>query len=969
MTITTKSIPQNTVFTQTRQMVTLDTTGSLPAWRQQLHARGLSDAAITRAGIHPNKYGWVYPIAPDISAQRVKAFPGQPGPKYRWKPNKPSNARFYDPAGDLADHVTAAGGVLILASGEADVWACWSAGIYNVTCTLHGEGTIPPWLVDSLHTLKVQTVQIWPDCDPAGIHHAAKLRTALAESGIGLDVYALPFEMGSKGDLNTLLIDVGGDQFRAALDNCEPLTLPEPSHAPPKTARWETVPGEFNDLYERWCVDVVEPAAIRTWTIPPANGKNLSARNFSAPQREDRNPSAQWNYAVHGFKDYGAGGQFYSTKACAELLGLPPFEEWARRETPEIVKYNLSNRPVEVRTVEHFEGETLNYYRDGIPQQAIELLNGLHLNPWVHVERGDVPNLKPIVALWLAWHELVLTGQHDPHTPFGVAEMQTATGLSKAAIHNALKSNELVEFLFLYIETNTGGKETDLISRGPKATYYNFRPLGDLWSRFMNWIEPQLWRVLLMNQYPELPVEALAVDTLLIERRGATYDDIAAIDDRSQTIYDQHADQLADAIRYHGWQLNKWQRDYIYPAQPVPLRLPEGRTFRNVKELGDLLNELDMAANRGERKGKERYHIQDLTGRTAAAHRESCKRLNIARIPDYCSYPVKAGVDLLAQCENASREAYYRGRIKVIAANGETVTVSPGYARTFDYAIWLENNGPKGAMIQVWERSIEKREADLTETERAERDEISRRQAAISTRRRPATKPKPSPVDTWLNAQGEMRAELFDLLPIPQSAPKIYIDPAGEVYEVDNIWQGIIIQVRESHEQTSPADAETKAQNSTNGAEDSENGSTICGRWSAGGRGGPRRGIGRDQPGSAGGDHHRRYPGEDDHVDGAQTAFGIVITGPAANTPAMTDECLSASYPLAARDAPPAGACREGIPLWQFTGITEAAARQHACHCCGQPAAAQNLFGEWRCEAHWGVLGSAAGGKGGSDPG
>lgn len=95
----------------------------------------------------------------------------------------------------------------------------------------------------------------------------------------------------------------------------------------PGPARRDDLPVEYQTLYERWCVEVVEQAAIRAWDITPPNGKGLSRRNFSSPLREDRHPSAQWSYTAHGFKDYTTG-EFYNTIFCAALLGVQAWEDY-----------------------------------------------------------------------------------------------------------------------------------------------------------------------------------------------------------------------------------------------------------------------------------------------------------------------------------------------------------------------------------------------------------------------------------------------------------------------------------------------------------------------------------------------------------------------------------------------------------------------------------------------------------------
>ena len=766
-----------------------------PQWRAKLYARGINDLVIDRAGIRPDGCGWVYPISPDVTGQRWKAYPGQRGPKYLWKPSHPDNARFYDPAGDLADHVAAAEGVLVLAGGEADVWVLWSAGIYNTTCTLAGEGTIPPWFVDEMHRLKVVTVQAWPDCDNAGLNHARKISQALHGEGIALEVYALPYDLGSKADLNTLWDDQGRERgaFVAALESCAALELPDPVPDPDEQlVRHQPPPQEFADLYERWCVEVVETAAVRLWNIAPPNGEGWSQKNFSSPLRDDRNPSACWSYNAHGFQDFAAG-EFVNTQQVAEMVGC---QTWATFKLDHAADISKISEPVQAQIIECFIGEDLNYYPDGIPLKLIGLLNGLHNNRWVHIDKGDILNGGSFVALWAAWHELVIAGQQDPLEPFSITSISAATGLSYAAAQNAIDWGYFFEFLSPYIESNNNrGKETQK-SLGRPAQKFVFRSLREALLNFIGKLETLLWRALLITKYPDLPVEALAVDDLLI-KHGATLDDIAVIDDRSQPLYEDHGDQLYEAQKHLLWRLDEWRDNYIYPEDETPLRLPPGATFSNASQFRDLLNRLDFEQSGGER--KDRYKVADLTGRTLAAHRASCKRLDIATIPEYKPYPVRAVKPLVEQAQELSNDAYFRGRIDLYAPDGEKVKVSPGYAKSFDYEDWLTQHGGRdGSRFEVWERSIEKSEKSLTDIERGQRDDASDRQKAICSRRRRNTDPEPTQLEKWLIRQGEIRAGLFALQPVPRENAEIFIAQSGAVFERGDVWKAIISQVRVS---------------------------------------------------------------------------------------------------------------------------------------------------------------------------
>jgi hypothetical protein len=563
-----------------------------------------------------------------------------------------------------------------------------------------------------------------------------------------------------------------------------------PRRAEAKSKRYVDRQGQNTSLYEQYCLEV-EAAAIRAWDIPPANDRELSRNNFSSPLREDRRPSAQWNFTVHGFKDY-ATEEFYSTADCAELLG---FQTWKEYRDQHAHAGAAPARPTVVFEVKAFIGGGPNYYTDGVPLRVVELLNRLHINPWVRVDRGDVLSAKAFVALWVAWHQHVIAGELDPLQPVSMADLVRLTGLTKDTVRNALRFGEYGGFLSLYKES-TRGKESHQNRRGKPGTYYVFRPLKEAWQQFLSEMEPLMWRALLIEKYPDLPVEALALDDLLGPQFGVTNDDIAVIDDCSQPLYEQYENQLFAASQCLRKRVDTWIDWYIYPDETIPLRLPERATFRNVAEFGDLLNELDMMAHKGERRGNDRYEIQDLTGRTAAAHRDSNKRLGIASIPDYDEYPVRENVDLLTQCLNISETAYERGQIRICAPNGATIMVSQGCARTFDYHGWLlDNGGYKGAIIQAWERSREKLESRLTEEERAMRDDVSRRQANISARRSIGIEKKPSRVATWLVAQGEMRAPLFGLQRIQDSQhpPRVlHVGLQGNMLEPADIWPGII---------------------------------------------------------------------------------------------------------------------------------------------------------------------------------
>ncbi len=300
-----------------------------PFWKELLAKRGLSEAAITHFSITPRGEGWQYPIHPASAAKRWKAFDSSASPKYLWLPNKPDGIRFYDCDGGLHDEIAIAGGLLWLASGEADVWALWEGHIRNATCLFDGEARkMPSWLVPELDQLGVRELHLAPDRDQTGMRWVINVSRALSRTSIRIIMHKLPFPPRSKGDVGRLLVEVGSARLKLALG-----ALPAfkatfvPSDARRKPAFVQLrLPHFFSnqgDLYERWSVDIVEETAVRTWGISPPTRKGFS-KNFLCPFHEDRRPSAGWSYWTHGIHCFACG--YHTTHEVADLLGVPSWE-------------------------------------------------------------------------------------------------------------------------------------------------------------------------------------------------------------------------------------------------------------------------------------------------------------------------------------------------------------------------------------------------------------------------------------------------------------------------------------------------------------------------------------------------------------------------------------------------------------------------------------------------------------------
>ncbi len=301
-------------------------------WVELLGERGLSEGTIDHFQITPRGQGWEYPIHPFFDEKRWKAFDSSATPKYLWRPQKPDGIRFYDVDRKLRQRVMDADGLLWIASGEADVWALWEGGISNATCMFDGETrTIPDWFVPELEQLKVKQVHLAPDRDEAGTLFAAHICSALQDTGISAHVHTLRFRMGSGGDIGRLLVLLGAEHLKVVLERLpeEEVEVTSGGRKNHEAIYWQLplpkVLPDYRALYDQWCIEVVEEAALRLWNISPPNGKGFS-KSFRCPFHDDHHPSASWNYNTHGVHCFACGS--HGTREVADLLGVLSWRDY-----------------------------------------------------------------------------------------------------------------------------------------------------------------------------------------------------------------------------------------------------------------------------------------------------------------------------------------------------------------------------------------------------------------------------------------------------------------------------------------------------------------------------------------------------------------------------------------------------------------------------------------------------------------
>jgi hypothetical protein len=164
---------------------------------KRLAERRITPQTIQIFDIQPKGTGWTYPT-PD-GGRRWKNANSQTGYKYRWE-DGPKKATGYYYAFDLPQAIEQTGGACWMVSGEADVWAMRSGGVYHVFSS-YTESTIPPDLGDFCQRLGITNLLAAPDLDEQGTRWAGKLAAAMAKAGIDFTCHRLPQELGDKGDV------------------------------------------------------------------------------------------------------------------------------------------------------------------------------------------------------------------------------------------------------------------------------------------------------------------------------------------------------------------------------------------------------------------------------------------------------------------------------------------------------------------------------------------------------------------------------------------------------------------------------------------------------------------------------------------------------------------------------------------------------------------------------------------------
>lgn len=299
--------------------------------------RGLSEATLSLCNVravgadHAYGTGWLWDTytLTGVKAGRWKSASStrpdgvEKWAKYRWYPDKPDGASYFDPDGGLKDAIAANFGCLFLVGGEIAAMSMFEAGFRNTTCFFGDEGIPRATFHADMTALGVGAIVMLPDRDVSGQKCAMSVRELLAHDlNFDLSVQALPYEVTEKHgkDVNDLWLELkcSREAFRDALDTLPVWKLPEPV---PKVIEFARFDGEHKELPPRFVQAVLDDVQRRADLNKAFRwGGDGWSSNFRCPFHDDREASAGFNKESMSFKCFACGSK--SAKEYGEGVGI-----------------------------------------------------------------------------------------------------------------------------------------------------------------------------------------------------------------------------------------------------------------------------------------------------------------------------------------------------------------------------------------------------------------------------------------------------------------------------------------------------------------------------------------------------------------------------------------------------------------------------------------------------------------------
>jgi hypothetical protein len=298
--------------------------------------RGLSEDTLALCNVravgseHQYGMGWLWDTytLEGVKATRWKSASSQKPEgdtrwaKYRWLPDKPPQAPFFDPDGKLRAAVKANAGLLIIVGGEVAAMTMFEAGHRCTTC-FFGDNTVPKdTLLQDLSRVGATSVLMIPDRDKPGQDCAALVRDLLsADLDIDFTCLALPYPIEDKHgkDVNDWWLDLRAKNasFRQSFIELAQWRLPEP---PQKVISFPTIITGDTDLPPRFVDAILRDVTDR---IAPKQARWDSegwSQNFRCPFHDDKEASAGFNKDSMSFKCFACGAK--SAKQYGEGVGI-----------------------------------------------------------------------------------------------------------------------------------------------------------------------------------------------------------------------------------------------------------------------------------------------------------------------------------------------------------------------------------------------------------------------------------------------------------------------------------------------------------------------------------------------------------------------------------------------------------------------------------------------------------------------
>jgi hypothetical protein len=563
-------------------------------------------------------------------------------------------------------------------------------------------------------------------------------------------------------------VTVEAEKLLAAYDAITVKEDPKPKAPPvPRAKQPALVLGEDHP-YERWCLEV-EQAAIAAWNITPPNGKNLSRKNFSSPLREDRKPSAQWNYSVHGFHDYGPD-EFFSTHRVAEYLGFPSWQDYkaARREFTTPTPRRAPLPPDATR----FPG--------GAPETLIKRIH--RLSTLIDIEKQH-----PAAYGLILWHELAHLIPDGVWLDWG--GFQAATGqISRDASTDTVKTLleqlaglDIVERIAVADITPTGPRANEILTcdltledgqslpaaqvlqwRGKTRprVLYRFRPAAQQLAGF----EGVYCRALREYAFQHAP------DKVQPEWGALLADEVRDWDDYRDPVYQHYAEQRARAAEQLEHALGLWEGDKerIETGRNRFIILPPGR-IRNAVDYRAAFHKAMLIQHGGERENAYKARFELGVSRSA-----------LARIRDRASVITIERTKTVATAELTDFERDYL--VKAYHSDG-TATVRLPYAEKL-----IDLATPEEIEAYAEHRAAQQRRVTRQPAPDTAAPPESIQPSAPQPPQAARPKRKNLPLVVWKDYSEEFKLRQYAFAPLPADFSPF--DPAtGELYTADQLWK------------------------------------------------------------------------------------------------------------------------------------------------------------------------------------